>query len=166
MQLAGSRQSFKEQGIGLIEVLVALLVIAIGVLGMAGVHTKALQHNQSAYMHSRATIVAGDILDRMRLNKHLARTSDLYRISALEHTFSNCDNNDYPDHCEIGSCTPEQMASYDMQQWKFYLNCELPGSTGAVSYTDVGDQRIYTIRIGFPDSPQRPASDLLLKGVL
>ncbi|WP_257286032.1 type IV pilus modification protein PilV, partial [Endozoicomonas sp. SESOKO1] len=63
----------KNRGVGLIEVLISLLVITIGILGMAGVHSSSLQYNQSAYVQSQATFLATDMLDRIQANSTLAR---------------------------------------------------------------------------------------------
>lgn len=156
-----------HRGSGLIEVLVALFVIAVGVLGMAGVHTRALQHNQSAYVHSRATFLATDMLDRIRANDTLARSGNSYQVAALDHVFSDCDTDNYPATCETGTCTPQQLATYDVQQWKFHLSCELPETTGEVSFTDSGNERVYTIRLTFPENRQGyPVADLTLRGGL
>ena len=165
MQLAGSRK--KHLGVGLIEVLVALLILTTGLLGMAAVHTKALQHNQSAYVHSRATFLATDMLDRIRANSELAQSTNSYQVSALQHTFSDCQSSSYPSTCETASCTPQQLATYDIQQWKFHLNCELPETTGDISFNDVGNERVFTIRLEFPENvPGYPVSDLELRGAL
>ena len=67
--------SFKsEGGVALIEVLVALLIFSIGLLGIAGLQIKAMKYNQTALYRSAATGYAYDILDRMRVNASVARS--------------------------------------------------------------------------------------------
>lgn len=156
----------KQKGVGLIEVLVSLLVIAIGVLGMAGLQSRSLQHNQAAYLHSRATFLAGDMLDRIRANQSIAKTSELYQ-TALDEDIENCEEDEYPSRCETGECTVQQLAQYDIEQWKFQLACELPQTRAAISYEDDNDSRIYTIRVNFPAAMQGfPVSDVVLRGAL
>ncbi len=155
-----------QKGVGLIEVLMALVILAVGALGMGGLHSSSLQHNQAAYIHSRATVLAGDMLDRIRANNALAKSSSDYQVGLTDEVYNRCESNDYPDQCETGSCSPEQLASYDIQQWKFHLNCELPGTQGAISFVEVDGERIYTIRLNFPDGRGQPADDLLLRGAL
>jgi len=73
------------RGMTLIEVLVALLVLAIGLLGLAGLQLTGLKANHSAYLRSQATLLAQDITERMRVN----------RSAALNGSYDNCAA--YPD---------------------------------------------------------------------
>ena len=58
----------REHGFSLIEVLVALLVLAIGLLGLAALQAQGLRFNHDAYVRTQATHLAYDIIDRMRAN--------------------------------------------------------------------------------------------------
>lgn len=62
----------KSGGFSLIEVLVGLIILAIGLLGLAGLQLEALRNNNSAYLRSQATFLAYDIMDRMRANRNHA----------------------------------------------------------------------------------------------
>lgn len=162
----GSRQ-YHNRGVGLIEVLISLLVIGIGILGMAGVHSSSLQYNQSSYLQSQATFLATDMLDRIQANGSLAKSSSNYQVGLNDSEYSQCIQSGYPNTCETGSCTPEEMAAYDILQWKFQLACQVPGSQGSITYQDSGDARTYTIRLSFPDMGNRvPLSDIVLRGIL
>ncbi|MEJ2108263.1 MAG: type IV pilus modification protein PilV [Acidiferrobacteraceae bacterium] len=55
-----------QRGFTLTEVLIAVLVLAVGLLGLAGLQLAGMKSNHSAYLRSQATIVAYDLLDRMR----------------------------------------------------------------------------------------------------
>ena len=59
----------RSRGFSLMEVLVALLVLAIGLLGLAALQTQGLRFNQGAYVRSQATILAYDIMDSMRATR-------------------------------------------------------------------------------------------------
>lgn len=61
----------RTQGFTLIEVMVAVVILAIGLLGMATLMTQSMQSSESAYSRSQAGVLAYDILDRMRSNKVL-----------------------------------------------------------------------------------------------
>lgn len=157
----------KNRGVGLIEVLISLLIITIGILGMAGVHSSSLQYNQSSYVQSQATFLATDMLDRIQANSSLAKGGTSYQVGLDDLEFSQCIESSYPTNCEAGSCTPQEMAAYDILQWKFQLACQIPGSKGAVTFVDSGDVRTYTIRLSFPDMGSRvPLSDVVLRGIL
>ncbi|MCF4996529.1 type IV pilus modification protein PilV [Pseudomonas syringae] len=87
---AGSRQA--QKGMTLIEVLVALLILTIGLLGAAAVQLNALKYTDSSRMASQASFIAYDMMDRIRANSganytttpptsgnlNVARDQDLY----------------------------------------------------------------------------------------
>jgi type IV pilus assembly protein PilV len=68
MQAAEPRHTQRQQGFTLLEVLIALLVLSIGLLGLAALQTTSLRSNQMASMRTTATQLAYDISDRMRAN--------------------------------------------------------------------------------------------------
>jgi len=61
-----------SKGVSLIEVLVAVIILAFGLLGLAGLQSVSLRNNNSAMMRTQATYLAQDIIDRMRVNKTAA----------------------------------------------------------------------------------------------
>jgi type IV pilus assembly protein PilV len=58
-----------QGGFSIVEVLVALLVLAIGLLGLAALQAQGLRFNHDAYVRTQATHLAYDIVDRMRVNR-------------------------------------------------------------------------------------------------
>jgi type IV pilus assembly protein PilV len=68
------RHSFatNQRGTTLIEVLVAIVVLSVGLLGMALLQVTSVQSNYSAYYRSQVTILASDLADRMRANRTAA----------------------------------------------------------------------------------------------
>lgn len=63
----------QQAGVGLIEVLVAVLVLSIGFLGIAALQARSLSMNNSAMAHSMATIDSYSILDAMRADLNNAQ---------------------------------------------------------------------------------------------
>lgn len=63
-----------QRGAGLIEVLIAVLVLSIGMLGMAGLQTWSLRNNQSAQQRGQAVVQAYYIADAMRADRVTATT--------------------------------------------------------------------------------------------
>ena len=61
-----------QRGTTLIEVLIALIVLSIGLLGLALLQVTSVQSNHSAYYRSQATVLAHDLADRMRANRTAA----------------------------------------------------------------------------------------------
>jgi len=64
------RNLLSQRGMTLIEILVTLILISVGLLGVAALQLTSLRSNQEAYVRSQASSLAGDILDRMRANQH------------------------------------------------------------------------------------------------
>jgi len=62
-----------QGGFSLMEVLIAVLILAIGLLGLAGLQTFSLQSNVNAYQRSQATALSYEIIDAMRTNRDIAR---------------------------------------------------------------------------------------------
>lgn len=76
-----SRMTMQTQtGMTMVEVLVTVLVLAVGLLGLASLQAVALRNNISGYERSQATILAMDMLDKMRLNRTAARAGN-YDVS-------------------------------------------------------------------------------------
>ena len=111
-----------EQGFTLIEVMIALLVLSIGLLGLAGLQVTALQNNQSAFMRSQATALAYDLSDRMRANV-LGTISGNYN-PANAGADANCGT--------TTGCSPQAMAQNDLNDWNTSIATYLPLGEGFV----------------------------------
>lgn len=62
----------RQRGVTMIEVLVTVIVLSIGLLGLAAMHGVSLKNNHSAYMRSQASLLAYDIIDTMRADRERA----------------------------------------------------------------------------------------------
>ena len=123
------------RGATLIEVLVSLLVLSIGLLGVAALLSTSVRHNHSAHLRSQATVLAHDIVDRMRAN----------RTAALAGSY---------DTALADTVTPSSggsIATTDLSQWKALLAAALPAGRGAVSRSG----SVVTITIEWDDSRGR-----------
>lgn len=69
----------RQAGVSLIEVLVALFVLAFGMLGIAGMQTMAMKANQSAFERNAAVISANSIVERIRSNQQWTRDDSYNR---------------------------------------------------------------------------------------
>lgn len=61
----------REQGFSLLEVLITVFILAVGLLGLAGLQAKSLKNNHSSLHRTSAIVLSYDIVDRMRLNKNV-----------------------------------------------------------------------------------------------
>lgn len=69
---SGNQTPGRQQGVGLIEVLIAVLVLSIGFLGIAALQAKSLANNNSAMTRTQASIAAYSMFDAMRVDKAAA----------------------------------------------------------------------------------------------
>ena len=114
-----------ESGFSLIEVLVALLVLAIGLLGVLVMQARGLQLNQAGYTQSQAMFMAEDMVERIRANQ---TAIDSYAIDFDD------EGDDGAGMCDsVGSpCSDAEMAAADLLQWKTQLQSVLPQGDGRV----------------------------------
>lgn len=115
----------KQSGFTLLEVLVAMLVLAIGLLGLAGLMTSSMRNNLSASHRTQATWMAYDIIDRMRANRAGAVTGGYATAMGTAATCST----DIP----TGTIPVQDIAA-----WKNQLACSLPAGNGSVAFPTAG----------------------------
>lgn len=113
----------KHAGFTLLEVLIALLVLSIGLLGLAALQTLGLKFNHQSYQRTQAVFQTYDMIDRIRANSS-ARSSGSYDNVALGNTPTSGD-------CS-GGCTPAQLADFDINRWNTANRTSLTQGQGAV----------------------------------
>ena len=116
----------RQRGFSLVEVLVALLILSIGLLGLAGLQTLGLKFNTQSYQRTQAVLSAYDIIDRMRANP-VGMNAGVYNAIDIATPPSSP-----PVDCGVSFCTNANMAAYDVSQWKTTLTSVLSQGRGAV----------------------------------
>ncbi len=102
----------RQSGLGMIEVLVAGLIFALGVLGLSSMQLKAKGANYDALQRSLATSLARDMAARMRSNP-----TALIKYGSI--SFLGGVNSSPPaTDCKAVTCTPDQLALYDLWEWE------------------------------------------------
>jgi len=123
--------SYHQWGFSLVEVLIALVVLSVGLLGLAALQTGGLQYNHDAYLRSKATLLAQDMADRMRANRKGAVAGDYAITSAPANPGYDCSST-FPSGST--GCTAAQLAKADRYQWYQEASSDLPdGCAGATS---------------------------------
>lgn len=129
----------RVMGFTLIEVLVALIIFSLGMLGLAGLHIRMLSYGQSSLMRSQAAALTSDILDRMRVDRTNARRGD-WDTTLTELAAS------------IGS-TATIPAEYDLKDWKDEVELLLPEGQASIAVAaDASDNVTVTIVIRWKDT--------------
>ncbi len=126
----------RQQGFTLLEVLIALLVLSIGLLGLAGLQASGLRNNHSAFLRSMATLQAYDIGDRMRSNPGGVLAGNYNNIAGIP-VLPACGAN----------CSYAQLATTDANQWNTANGAVLPNGTGTVTRAGA----VFTITITWDD---------------
>lgn len=114
-----------QQGMSLIEVLIAALVLAIGLLGLAALQAKGLQSSHSSNLRSQSTLFAYDMADRMRANLVGFEQGAYNKPAAADHDCSW-------DGSQPAACTPQEMAEHDVWEWNLAIAEALPQGIGVV----------------------------------
>jgi len=116
-------------GFTLVEVLVAVVVLAVGLLGMAGLQVLALKGNQSSLQRSLALLLISDIAERMRANASAARNGT-YKLSPANPGLAP--PLPTPDCRSAAACSSAQLASFDLAEWQQRLAAGLPRATARI----------------------------------
>lgn len=134
-----------QRGFTLLEVMVALVIFSIGLLGLAGLQSQSLRYNHSAYLKTQASYLAYDILDRMRANREAAIAGRYNADNTTTGADKDCDT-------KGATCSTNDMALHDIYEWKQLLssNNVLPGGTGSIAQ-DGTDNDKFTVTIAWED---------------
>lgn len=124
----------RERGFSLIEALVSLIVISVGMIGIAALYGQGLGASRTALYRTQAVNLVADMADRIRGNR---TAGTAYEGAAADR---DCDAGDNK------NCTAAEMAAHDLWQWTTQVGAELPGGAGAVS-VDTTTPPTYTISV-------------------
>lgn len=124
---------YRTQGFTLLEVLVALVILSLGLLGVAGLLITSQKANSSSYIKQQSIQAAYDILDRMRANTNQAYTGK-YNVNNL----ASGSLPSAPSSCISNVCSASQMASYDTYNWLLELSQLLPSGRGSITTQAIG----------------------------
>jgi type IV pilus assembly protein PilV len=131
----------KQSGFTMVEVLVALVVLAIGLLGIAALYLNSLQAGRTAIYRTQAVNLAADLADRIRANR-TAQAAYGTLFADAEAAVANCDL--------TGGCIDTDLASTDLARWKGTLAQLLPNGQGQVVVTlpvAVGEPTNYVVTV-------------------
>ena len=124
----------RQNGATLIEALVSILVLSLGLLGMAGLQLNALSFQKSSWAQHRISEQTIDIVERMQTNPVASQDGrynyeQTYALSSAATLTSN--------GCRASTatvaCTPQQIAGDDLSSWLTKAQQTLPGGAASIS---------------------------------
>ena len=130
----------RAQGFTLVEAMVALVVLAVGMLGIAGLYVTTLRSGGSAIYRMQAVNLAADLADRIRAN----------RGAGFSYAGAAANNNCYG--AASVDCGPPQMAANDLLVWQQQLAAILPAGAGVVGVVGAAAPFTYTITVNWAEA--------------
>ncbi|QIL78770.1 type IV pilus modification protein PilV [Diaphorobacter sp. HDW4A] len=124
MQLTYSSKQ-RQQGIALIEALIAILIIALGILGVMGVQMRTLSDTQTGVRRAQAIRLIEDFSERLKVNPNSMHNIDSYAASWGDKPTSS-------KNCLTTTCNNSEFAKFEIAQWKASVSQLLPGGNATV----------------------------------
>ena len=130
-------------GFTLIEVLIALIIMSVGMLGIASLYVQSMQAGRTSLFRHNAVTLAGDVADRIRANR---------TAGVVYEDPNGADNN-----CIAGgtNCSAPQMAMHDILIWKQQARDTLPNGDVVIVFNNAVTPPTYTIQVTW-DEPGQP----------
>lgn len=127
-----SQLSPQQKGMSLIEILIAFLILALGMLGIAEMLLLSSKANNSSYIKQQAVQCVYNIFDKMRANYQAAINGN-YNVNNINSSGSPTLPSRPGTMCNQSACSSTQLAAYDTWYWLTYDVTRLPGGSGSVS---------------------------------
>ena len=135
-EVALHRHMRKSAGFSLVEAMVSLIVISVGMIGIAALYGQGLSAGRTALSRTVAVNLAATMAENIRVN----------RLGQAAYAGGGADNNCDPDAGGGVDCTPPQMAAHDLFLWNADVAAQLPNGVGAVTFA-AGTPPTYTITV-------------------
>lgn len=130
----------RQRGVSLIEVMMAVLIFSIGLIGLAALMVMATRSNHAAYLRTQVTFLASNMAERMSANStgvwNGSYNSNAYPIAAAS---AGCGSG--------ASCSPAALAVHDQQLWSGQLRTFLPNPAAKITCTG-------TTKVGYDPTSQ------------
>ena len=170
MPMRGRAPGRAQRGISLVEALVALLVLSVGMLGIAGLFVESVRGSRSALLRTQAVNLVSDLAERIRAN---ATAREAYALET--YGGSPAESGCAPTAEDAGNnCTPAELAQDDLARWIAAVRANMPAMTNPQDAIDVryvapanpDDPERYTIRVSWrepgSETPLEYRNDVLI----
>ena len=129
-----NRAPRSQRGFSLVEVLIALVIMSVGMLGIAGLYVQSMQAGRTSMLRHHAVTLAGDVADRIRANP---RAGIAYEGPGLN---GSCVSG-------VTDCDEGAMAGHDIMLWQQQAADTLPDGEVEITFDDSGTPPVYTIDV-------------------
>jgi type IV pilus assembly protein PilV len=137
----------QQRGFSLVEVLIALIIMSVGMLGIATLFVQSMQAGRTSMFRHHAVTMAGDVADRIRANP---RAGAAYAGQGADNGCVATGND----------CNEAAMAANDIFQWDAQVADSLPNGDVTVTFNDAVAPPEYTIRIDWDEPGEDPNAPL------
>ncbi len=138
----------KESGFSMLEVLVSMIIIMIGVLGIAGMQLLAINNTEVARYQSLAALLASSMATGMQSNAAYWGTPSS-SIGVTGTTITGIASGGTS--CLNAVCTPTQLAAYDLTNWGQALASTLPNGSGTIACTLIPAPTVCTLTLNWSE---------------
>jgi len=130
----------RQRGFSLVEVLIALVIMSVGMLGIAGLYVQSMQAGRTSTFRHHAVTLAGDVADRIRANPTAGAA-----YAAAGGVDSGC--------VAMGvDCSEPQMASHDIFLWAEQARDTLPAGQINITHDGAVSPAQYTIEVAWTEA--------------
>lgn len=142
LQTERQRSPQQARGVSLVEALVALVVLSVGMLGIAGLYVESVRNGRTALLRTQAVSLVADMGDRIRAN---ANGADAYDSAAYGGAAAEHDCSPTPDSAG-GNCSVAELAEDDIARWQAAIAATLPAfedraANGVIEYVPRANAR-------------------------
>ncbi len=118
--------------------MISLVILAVGMLGMVALQQEALKYNHAAFIDSQAQFLVADMAERIRANAGNAGYVILFTETPTTVSVN----------CESGTCSPSQMAIWDLNKWRELVEntTYLPEGESQIVYDSLTRTFVISIR--------------------
>jgi type IV pilus assembly protein PilV len=141
------KRSLRQRGLSLIESLIALLVLSIGILGLAGVQARLLVEGRTANSRATAVGLVDDLANRILLNRDSAIAGNYTLAWGATKAVQDC---------ATAQCSGSQLAQSDLNLWRAALTTALPGGDASV-FQSATDTRQIGIAVAWTANESKAA---------
>jgi type IV pilus assembly protein PilV len=119
-------------GFSMMEVLVSILVLAIGVIGAAGLQLGALRATKQSSLQTTALQLAAEMADKMRANDKQMKQSTSLFLGVDYQSASDGEPATPAKMCYAAPCNADELAAFDIYEWEKRVKDTLPGGRAMI----------------------------------